>query len=173
MNRKALVFPHATHNSCPTIGFDGTRFMTTTYDRPPEPLLDVWTAFLGTFSRPRGRPNVFEHTSLAPSRKALSGRPQGRPACPGPCTPSTRRRGTPYGRHSSRTAMSVRGRTERRACSLPRRKHGFPTGPARLRLGRLVGPRGARLAMPRSVDLGMWPTEGRLRCKSGVRLASV
>ena len=101
IGKQRLVFPDATHNSCPTIHLDGTRVAAATYNRPPEPLLDVWTAFLGTFSTPPRRPHVFEHTSLAPSRKPISGYPQVLPTCPGRQPSSTRRRGGPYAGYSS------------------------------------------------------------------------
>ena len=44
---KELVCPHDTRNSCPTIDFAITRFSTTTCNRRPGPLLDVWRGFWG------------------------------------------------------------------------------------------------------------------------------
>ena len=78
---KGLVFPHDTRNSCPTIDVALTRFSATTCNRRPGPLLDVWTGFSGVSRAAGFRPNAFEHTRLAPSRKAVSGRVASRPAC--------------------------------------------------------------------------------------------
>ena len=77
---KGLAFPHETRNFCPTIDFAITRFSATTCNRRPGPLLDIWTGFLGASRGAHLQPNVFEHTRLAPSRKAVSGRVASRPA---------------------------------------------------------------------------------------------
>ena len=71
---KGLAFSDGTRNSCPTIGFDITRFSATTCNRWPGPLLDTWTGLGGGVWAPGFRPNVVEHTMLAPSRKVVSGR---------------------------------------------------------------------------------------------------
>ena len=104
---QALAFSDETHNSCPTIGLNITRFVAMTYGRRPGPLLDTWTGFLDAFRRPDRRPNMFEHTSLAPSRKAVSGRGAPRPAFIAGRASSARRPGALWGRYSAQRATRV------------------------------------------------------------------
>jgi len=78
---KGLRFSHDTRNSCPTNGVDITRVSAMTCNRWPGPLLDTWTGLGGGVWVPGFRSNVLEHTSLAPSRKAVSGRGASRPTC--------------------------------------------------------------------------------------------
>ena len=104
---KGLAFPHDTRNSCPTIDFAITRFSATTCNRRPGPLLDIWTGFLGASRGAHLRPNVFEHTRLAPSRKAVSGRVASRPAYLAGGRPGARRPSGPWGSYSARRTTSV------------------------------------------------------------------
>ena len=110
MGCKGLAFSCHTRNSCPTINFDITRFSEMTYNRWPGPLLDAWTGFLGAFRRPGCRPNVVEHTMLAASRKAISGRTASRPACFAGRPSSARRPGALRGGYSAQRTTSVPGR---------------------------------------------------------------
>ena len=104
---KGLAFSHETRNSRPTIDLDLTRFSETTYSPRPGPLLDIWTGLLEGFRGPRCPPNVFEHTRLAPSRKAPSGQAASRPALFAGRTPSARRPGAPWGSCSAERRTSV------------------------------------------------------------------
>jgi len=104
---KGFAFSHETRNSCPTIGFDITRFSATTCIRWPGPLLDAWTGLLGASRRPGFRPNVVEHTMLAPSRKAVSGRAASRPACLAGRASSARCAGPRWGSYFAQRAFSV------------------------------------------------------------------
>jgi len=104
---KGFAFSHETRNSCPTIGFDITRFSATTCIRWPGPLLDAWTGLLGASRRPGFRPNVVEHTMLAPSRKAVSGRAASRPACLAGRASSARCAGPLWGSYFAQRATPV------------------------------------------------------------------
>ena len=89
---KGLASVGPTRNSCPTSGVDATHCKATTCDCWSGQLLDVSK---GSWEGPRAsgcEPNVFEHTTLAPSRKAVFGRMASRPAriagrTPGPLRP--------------------------------------------------------------------------------------